>query len=535
MKKLLRLSTALMLALGILLIPTTAFCGTNPDFTVEQKGEVFDIWFTVYEEGISVEPGKNVTLRGVENVWDDEVVKNVNWTSSNTDVAEITSVGQESVVIKVKTLGESLITATDPDGNTCEFPLYGDLLDYPGDGVLWYETSERTKTASVIDVSTDKAWNGVFPEAISYKGNVYTVTEIDFSADEEHVKKVKSIEIPSTVTKIKSDWLPFGYVKGLTSIHVAEGNPNYYSVDGVLFEYYTDETGTYKRLHTYPYDRAAQCYQIPEGTQLINEEAFADAKSVKELVIPKSLDLTKYGFKGLYERDDEYNVVKWNIKLWINSENKDAIDYAKTGFDIPIPWEKWEDELNGMVAVSDLKAQLSGKYNTVQVKWTGSEVSSASMKYIVEMKTGNGKWKVILPEFSKTSMKKAKLKAGTKYTFRVTPYVIKDGKTYYGATKTATPVYIMKTLNKPVVKKASKGKIKVSWTNINGETGYQISKSTKKNKIGNVVTVKGSNAKSKLIKVAKGKKYYYKVRAYKTVNGKKIYGPWSAAKAYTLL
>ena len=535
MKKALRLSAVLMLALGIFLIPMIGHAASNPDFAVEYNSEdLYGLWITVYDETEAYcAPGKIVKLRGVEDSWGGDVVKNVKWSSSDTSVVEIVSVKKDYAEVKVKKLGESMITATDPDGNTYKFPLYGDIHDYPTDGALWYDTSERTKTTSVW--GANEKWNGVIPEAIEYKGEIYTVTEIAIPADEESLIEVETIEIPATVTSIKNSWMPFGYVKGLKAINVEKGNPNYYSIDGVLFDYYTDETGTYKRLHTYPYDKVKQCYQIPEGTQLINNELFYDIKApVEELVIPKSLDLTKYNFYGLYERDDDYNIVKWNIKLWINSENKKAITYAKTGFDIPIPWEKWENDLGGKVTLNSLKVQLSEKYNTLQVKWTASKISGATMKYQVEMKTGSGKWKVIEAGTKKTSLKKTKLKAGTKYTFRVTPYAVKNGKSYYGKTKTSSAVYIMKKVNKPTIKKSSKGKVKISWKNINGETGYQISKSTKKSKTNVVATVKGSSAKSKIIKATKGKTYYYKVRAYKTVNGKKIYGPWSEVKSYKL-
>ena len=538
MKKALRLSAVLMLALGIFLFPMIGHAATNPDFTAEAMLEDALFWSDVDDlgEDLYVKPGSTIELRGLKNYWSNEVVENVKWTSSDLNVAVIESVKKDRVVIKGKKMGETIITATDPDGNTCKFSLYVDVQEVTNDGVRWYITSERTKTASLYNLSDSEEWDGVIPEAITYKGKTYTVTKIQLPADEENVKEVETIQIPATVTSIKcdDDWMPFGYVKGLKAINVEKGNPNYYSIDGVLFDYYTNETGTYKRLHTYPYDKVKQCYQIPEGTQLINDYVFYDATPVKELVIPKSLDLTKYDFYGLYERDDDYNIVKWNIKLWINSENKDAIDCAETWFDIPIPWEKWENDLGGKVTLNSLKVQLSEKYNTLQVKWSASKISGATMKYQVEMKTGSGKWKAIETGTKKTSLKKTKLKAGTKYTFRVTPYAVKDGKSYYGKSKTSSAVYIMKKVNKPTIKKSSKGKVKITWKNINGETGYQISKSTKKSKTNIVATMKGSSAKSKIIKATKGKTYYYKVRAYKTVNGKKIYGPWSEVKSYKL-
>ena len=96
--------------------------------------------------------------------------------------------------------------------------------------------------------------------------------------------------------------------------------------------------------------------------------------------------------------------------------------------------------------------------------------------------------------------------------------------------KTSSNVYTLKKLSKPKVSKKSKKYIRVKWTNIQGETGYQIYRSTKKSKGFKLVkTVKSTYAKSTAIKTTRKKTYYYKIRAYKTVNGKKIYGPWSAA------
>ena len=64
---------------------------------------------------------------------------------------------------------------------------------------------------------------------------------------------------------------------------------------------------------------------------------------------------------------------------------------------------------------------------------------------------------------------------------------------------------------------------KVSWSNISGETGYQISKMT---------SGKAIQKKPLTYKTTSGKTYYYRVRAYKVVNGKTIYGPWSSPVKY---
>ena len=87
----------------------------------------------------------------------------------------------------------------------------------------------------------------------------------------------------------------------------------------------------------------------------------------------------------------------------------------------------------------------------------------------------------------------------------------------YGTNKAASFKYttISKTTLKKVVgvKVSRTGKkAKVSWTNINGETGYQISRSTKKTGTANIKTYAGANIKTKTITLSTAKKYYYKVR-----------------------
>lgn len=193
-----------------------------------------------------------------------------------------------------------------------------------------------------------------------------------------------------------------------------------------------------------------------------------------------------------------------------------------------------------VTAVKSVTANLDkSKYNSVLASWNAVKVAGATVKYKVEYKVGSGKWKTAANGITKTSYTIKKLAAGKKVTVRVIPSVVVNGKTYSAAAKSSAGVYTLKKLSKPTVKKASKTKIKVSWKNINGETGYQIYKSQKKSKGFKLAkTVKSSKAKSTTFKVTKKKTYYYKVRAYKTVKvgGKtyKVYGPWSAVKSFKL-
>ena len=89
----------------------------------------------------------------------------------------------------------------------------------------------------------------------------------------------------------------------------------------------------------------------------------------------------------------------------------------------------------------------------------------------------------------------------------------------------------IKKLTKP-----AKKQIKVTWQKRTVQvTGYQIRYATKKNmKNAKMVTVKGFNKNSRVIKQLKAKKkYWVQIRTYKTVNGVKHFSAWSAKKIVT--
>lgn len=96
-------------------------------------------------------------------------------------------------------------------------------------------------------------------------------------------------------------------------------------------------------------------------------------------------------------------------------------------------------------------------------------------------------------------------------------YTIKLGK----PTVTVTPNY---------------NKIKISWTKVTGASGYDVLRSTTKNK--GYKTIKtitsGSTISYTDEKVSFNKKYYYVIHAYRKVNGKKVYADFSAQKSQTV-
>ena len=175
-------------------------------------------------------------------------------------------------------------------------------------------------------------------------------------------------------------------------------------------------------------------------------------------------------------------------------------------------------------------SKITPTATTTTLKATWNKVTGAT-GYKVELLNANGK---VVKKITTTKLTYtfSKLSAGTTYKVRVTAYTTISGKNQYSvgstnlttATKPATPTL---TLSSSV-----KGKANIKWSNVAGETGYQVYYATSKNgtysKAGVYTANTVSGSKSKL---TSGKTYYFKVRAYKKVGSTTVYGAWSSVKS----
>lgn len=181
-------------------------------------------------------------------------------------------------------------------------------------------------------------------------------------------------------------------------------------------------------------------------------------------------------------------------------------------------------------AVTSLKADLYS-YNAAKLSW---KKATGATGYYIYSKKSTAKSYSLLGYVTGTACKVTNLATGTKFDYKVVPYYQPSGtntKYYQSSNAKTVSVTTLKQISTPTVVKSGT-KVKVSWNNISGETGYQISQSTSKNGVKVVTTYKTTTGKSKTISAKKRKTLYYRVRAYKQVGSTKIYGPWSAARAF---
>ena len=90
-----------------------------------------------------------------------------------------------------------------------------------------------------------------------------------------------SVTIPASVTNIL--YSAFGGCTNLTEINVAESNPSYASVDGVLFN-----KGMTKIL-AYPLGKNLDNYNVPDGIETIGKNAFYYCATLTNITIPDTV------------------------------------------------------------------------------------------------------------------------------------------------------------------------------------------------------------------------------------------------------
>lgn len=166
--------------------------------------------------------------------------------------------------------------------------------------------------------------------------------------------------------------------------------------------------------------------------------------------------------------------------------------------------------------------------NDFKILWSIQKVDGYTVKYKVQYQKKGGSWVTYKKAATGSSCTKYDLVNGAQYRFKVTPYVVFNGKNITGTAKTTAYFYTLKAPKQPAVKRVSATKATLKWNKINGATNYKIYRAGKKNGKYTCVKTVSSKYLSAKITAKKGKGYYYKVRACKGT----VLGQLSTAKYY---
>ncbi len=181
-------------------------------------------------------------------------------------------------------------------------------------------------------------------------------------------------------------------------------------------------------------------------------------------------------------------------------------------------------------------AKMTATQTTSSIRINWPKVAGATGYKIYQYSASQGKYVQIATVTGTTYKKTTNLKAGTTYKFKVKAYkklrngTVIDGvasSAFTTATKCVAP-----TISSLVASNAQKATLK--WSAVTGATGYQVYYSTNNSDYKKAVSTTSKTASKTFSKSAKGKKMYFKVRAYKKVNGQTIYGNWSAVKSIVI-
>ena len=175
--------------------------------------------------------------------------------------------------------------------------------------------------------------------------------------------------------------------------------------------------------------------------------------------------------------------------------------------------------------------------NTITAKSFTRTYSTKAQTFDLGVKIKNGTPTYASNSKSVTVSKAGKVTVKAKFIGKVTITITAPEKTNYSkqTKKITITVNPTKTALSSVTS-PSAGKMTVKWKKNAVGTGYQIqySTSSKFEKPKSVTIAKNSTLTKTIGSLAKGKKYYVRIRTYKTVGKTKFYSAWSAAKTVTI-
>lgn len=178
--------------------------------------------------------------------------------------------------------------------------LSGWCYDFQVNGICYNVISDtNVEVTSGINYNKDI----IIPSQVTYGGITYNVTRIGDDAFKStgifsitipegiesigymgiyNCSHISTIKLPASLINLAKYALSWN--THVTSINVAEGNPRYKSVDGVLYDMLDN------KIVCYPAAKTNKSYTILSGTKSIGNDAFSGAEHLREIIIPEGVE-----------------------------------------------------------------------------------------------------------------------------------------------------------------------------------------------------------------------------------------------------
>lgn len=287
-----------------ILIPTSEVKAADGDIFINKEQTATA---TLNQEGVLTINGTGVVGEGIDKIryvssYPKDVGENNIEEDNEVIISEFWSenLGFESKDVKKVVVGEGITGIENDIFNQCDnlrIIEISSTVSYIGDKAFHYiyGLEEIKINENNTNFSSD---NGVLfdknkTQLISYpKGKIdikYTIPDTVTTIRELAFANngiVKIIEIPRNVEKIETNTFRSCY--SLENIIVAEENPNYLTIDGVLYN--KDKT----ELICYPSEKQGKIYNIEETVKTIKEYAFSNNYYLEEVDI-STVDIIERG------------------------------------------------------------------------------------------------------------------------------------------------------------------------------------------------------------------------------------------------
>lgn len=239
----------------------------------------------ILENGGTVTENSSVEQEDISNPGDSGISEGNNVSEKGEILKEISDLKENEANVN---FGEQ--NPTNISENDISFTFISAENEFIDSGIKYIENDDG-KTVKLVEYDGSKSSEElIIPQTVMNGNKLYNVTSIGSNAFKD-CSSLISVWIPNSVTSI-GDYA-FKDCSSLTSINVADGNENYLSEDGILFN--KDQTTIIK----FPASKLENYYEIPRGVTSIGNSAFNGCNVLTNVTIPDGVtSIGSFAFKN---------------------------------------------------------------------------------------------------------------------------------------------------------------------------------------------------------------------------------------------